>query len=560
MVESTPPDPPSRDSELDTLRRDKEQYRLDVRRLREALEQTELELSKARRRGEEAMLAKSQFLANMSHELRTPMNSIIGFAEILSDKIGADIDPRYQKFLSNILHSGRHLLGLINDILDLSKIEAGHQEPVFEKVSVADVGRGVRGVLLGMATPRNIEIRLDMPPDLPPILADGPKLKQILYNLVANGIKFSDDYGEVILGARRLAAETSPIDEETLEVYVTDHGIGIAAQHHASIFTEFQQIDSSANREHPGAGLGLTLAKRFTEMHGGVITVESMPGAGSTFRVLLPLDASQVILAPTRSDLLPDEDSAAASGGRPPVLVVEDDEPFYRALASDLRAAGYRVERARHGEEALSMAATLMPVAITLDLALPGMDGWEVLKALKLDRRLATIPVIIISLVENHELGFALGADDYFLKPLERRKFLQRLHDLLADAETVPTVLVIDDDVQVHEVLAEDLDAAGYRRLAAFDGEHGLRLARQEAPSIIVLDLMMPGISGFEVAVQLRSDPETAAIPIVVLTAKELTRQERRQLAGLDGLMTKAPMDRRAILSTLRGIEGRPGG
>lgn len=541
------------------LRREKEHYRQELRHLREALEQRERELAAARRRSEEARLAKSQFLANMSHELRTPMNSIIGFAEILSDKVGSGLDLRYQKFLSNILHSGRHLLGLINDVLDLSKIEAGHLEPVFEKVSVEDVARGVRSVLLGMATERKIQIRLDIPKDLPPILADGPKLKQVLYNLVANAIKFSDPHGEVVFGARRLSAEASPIDDETMEIYVVDHGIGIAPEHHASIFTEFHQIDGSANREHPGAGLGLTLAKRFTEMHGGIITLDSMPGAGSTFKVLLPLDASQIILAPTRSELMGEPLTRPEATSQPLVLVVEDDDPFYRALAADLKAAGYRVDRARHGEEALEKVKVSRPAAITLDLALPGMDGWEVLKALKEDEELATIPVIIVSLVENHELGFALGADDYFLKPLERRRFLGRLRHLLDDLDTdeTPTVLIIDDDAALHDLLAVDLDEAGFERLSAFDGERGLQLALEAQPSVIVLDLVMPGMGGFEVAARLRSDPHTAAIPILVLTGKELTRQDRRLLAGVDGLLSKAPMDRRAILSTLRRIEGR---
>lgn len=424
-------DSPQPDAELQTLRQEKELYRQELRQLREALEQRERELAGERRRSEEALLAKSQFLANMSHELRTPMNSIIGFTEILKDKVGADLEPRYQKFLGNILHSGRHLLGLINDILDLSKIEAGRLEPVFEKVSVTDIVLGVRSVLLSMATPRNISLGVEVAADLPPILADGPKLKQILYNLGANGIKFSQDRSEVVLGARRLSAAESVGGEECIEVFVRDHGIGIEERHQASIFAEFHQIDGNANREHPGAGLGLTLVQRLTEMHGGTVSVESTPGEGSTFRVQLPVDASQVILAPNLDELLA-EQGLESGAIRPLILVVEDDDPFFRALASDLKAAGYEVERARHGEEALQKVHQLRPRAITLDLALPGMDGWEVLKALKQEATTAPIPVVIVSLVGNHELGAALGADDYFEKPLERRPFLDRLQRLIA--------------------------------------------------------------------------------------------------------------------------------
>lgn len=244
--------------------------------------------------------------------------------------------------------------------------------------------------------------------------------------------------------------------------------------------------------------------------------------------------------------------------------MVEDDDQFYEALAGDLEADGYRPLQARHGEEALVRVKERRPAVVTLDLELPGMDGWEVLKALKDDPATADIPVIIVSLSGNHELGFALGAEDYFMKPLERRQFLRRLQGILAGSASDPAaarrILIIDDDPEVHSVLGIELEESGYRVLSARDGRRGMELAVSERPAVIVLDLLMPEVNGFEVAAELRERPETAAIPIVILTAKELSTEDRRRLRGKsEGLFTKAPMDRRRLVRTIREIEARRG-
>ena len=549
----------------------KNQQLEELRELNRTLDQRTKELVEANLRGQEASRAKGQFLANMSHELRTPLNSIIGFSEILVEKISDDLSPRYQKFLQNILTSGRHLLSLINDILDLSKIEAGKVELMFEAVSVVDVAHGVRSVMAGIAGQRQIDLELDLADDLPRIVADGPKVKQILYNLVSNAVKFSPEGSRVIIGARLRDPSRSPIDAETLELRVIDQGIGIDPENHRLIFDEFRQVDGAVTRSHGGTGLGLALVRRFVEMHGGRISLESEPGKGSTFRIHLPLDASSVLLHPESTDTFPTpfEPEPSADGSeidvrRPEVLVVEDDEPFFRALSSDLEEAGYAPCWARHGEEALRWVRQRLsqghpPAVITLDLVLPGIDGWEVLKALKSDPDTATIPVIIVSLVENHELGFALGAEDYFLKPLERRQFIDRLSALsLGEESQAHTVLVVDDDPQVHEMLEDALDDAGYRMLGAHGGREGLEMAQSERPSLVVLDLMMPEVNGFEVAAALADDPTTADIPVVILTAKDLTHLDRERLAGkVEGLLSKAPMDRGHLLRTIRDIDRR---
>ena len=450
------------------LAREKSHQLEELKRLTATLDRQARELADAHLRSQEASRAKSQFLANMSHELRTPLNSVIGFSEILGEKLEDQLEPRFNKFLKNILDSGRHLLGLINDILDLSKIEAGKMELSLEKVSLADVVHGVRSVMLGVVGSRGIELEVEIAEDLPPLVADGPKVKQILYNLVSNAIKFSPDHSTVRILARPLAAGDSLLSVESAEIQVVDEGIGISPEDQITIFEEFRQVDGEVSRAHGGTGLGLALVQRFAEMHGGIVSLESEAGRGSTFTVCLPVDASRVMLTPAGEAERAARAAEELRKNHPAVLVVEDDEPFFQALAADLEGAGYRPLWAHHGEEALRLAREAQPAAITLDLALPGMDGWEVLKALKDDPAVAHIPVIIVSLLENHELGFALGAEGYFLKPLERQQFLGRLKEMLGDADTPRRpALIVDDDAEVHQLLEEELERAGYEVLSA---------------------------------------------------------------------------------------------
>ena len=538
----------------------------ELQRLTEELDRRGRELAEASLRIQDANRAKSQFLANMSHELRTPLNSIIGFSEILSEKLEEKIEPRFNRFLHNILSSGRHLLGLINDILDLSKIEAGRMEMIYEPVAVPNIVHGVESVMQGIAARRQIRIRTEIAPDLPPIVADPPRVKQILYNLVSNAVKFSREGSEVGLCARYGAGLLGGADAMVLEV--SDQGIGIRSEDQQLIFEEFRQVDGGTTRNMGGTGLGLALVRRFVEMHGGAVEVESEPGAGSTFRVLLPLDAERAVSRRSPDDPIsfgfPAAEAVAAAeevrANRPLVLVAEDDEVFFRALAVDLEAAGYRVVRARSGDEALDLAVAEMPSVMTLDLVLPGRDGWEVLKELKSNSLTAAIPVIIVSLVENHELGFALGADDYFLKPLDRDRFVERLRELAPGrpGRGRPSVLVIDDDPAVHDVLSIELTDAGYDLLSAADGESGVALAAKARPSVIVLDLIMDGWDGFRTAGALRRDPANAATPIIVFTSKELSGEERSRLAeSTSALLSKSPDDRKALVRTIAELESR---
>ncbi|KAB2967124.1 MAG: response regulator [Thermoanaerobaculia bacterium] len=537
----------------------------DLRRLADELDQRTRDLAEANRRIQDANRAKSRFLANMSHELRTPLNSIIGFSEILTDKLGGRIEPRFERFLGNIVTSGRHLLGLINNILDLSKIEAGRMELQLEAASAADIVHGVASVMHGMAAQRDIRLEVEVSDQLPPIVADPPRVKQILYNLVSNAIKFSGPGQTVKMRARLLEARDSPLAERSLLFEVEDEGVGIRREDQELIFEEFRQVDGGSTRNMGGTGLGLALVKRFAEMHGGRVRVESEPGRGSCFRVHLPLDATRHTGRRRSGEPLSfgftvaELHDAIGQGAAPRVLIAEDDDEFARALAADLAAAGYRVARARTGEEALALVRSEPPDAVALDLVLPGLDGWQVLQALKADAATREVPVIVVSLVANHELGFALGAADYFVKPLDRERFLARLAELVPSGDpATPAVLVVDDDPQIHDFLGHALEEAGYLPISALSGSEGVELAAARRPAVIVLDLLMEGMDGFQAAAELQRMPETRNIPILVFTSKEASEADRRRLSGAaSGFLSKAPEDRRRLVGVVRDLAGR---
>jgi signal transduction histidine kinase/DNA-binding response OmpR family regulator len=537
----------------------------ELQRLADELDRRGRELAEANLRAQEANRAKSQFLANMSHELRTPLNSIIGFSEILAEKLDGRIEPRYDKFLHNILGSGRHLLALINDILDLSKIEAGKMELFFEPLSVGDLVRGVESVMHGVAARRRIELATHVDADLPPIIADPPRLKQVLYNLLSNAVKFSPEGGTVSIRATRLAAPESPLGVDSVALEVEDRGIGIRREDQQLIFDEFRQVDGQTTRNMGGTGLGLALVKRFVEMHGGRVEVHSEEGHGSRFRVVLPLDASLASgRRPTGEPLsfgftLADARAAIDLAGQPLVLVAEDDDAFFTGVAAELVAAGYRVVRAARGDEALEIARSAHPAAIVLDLVLPVRDGWEVLKELKASAETSDIPVLICSIVPDQDLGLALGADEYFLKPLDRRRFLDRLGEIVPAAPARRSrVLVIDDDPLVHDYLTLELEDAGYDVLSALGGRSGVEMAAAERPEVIILDLVMDDVDGIRAAMELQARPETGHIPIVVFTSKELDGDERRRLAErMAAVLSKAPEDRRRLPAVLQELESR---
>ena len=512
------------------------------------------ELQMKNQQAEEANRAKSTFLANMSHELRTPMNAIIGFSEILTERLADKLEPRYLGFLRSILQSGQHLLSIINDILDLSKVEAGKMEVYPEVFPVRAAIDSVAQVMKGLTSKKSIHIVIDVAPDVTEIETDLGKFKQVLYNLVSNAVKFSRSSSTVSIRARRNAVPRGssgsseflgvprqtgesteeprgprgteePLSPETITVTVTDSGIGIAPEHLGVIFDEFQQLDSATSRRYGGTGLGLSLVKKYVELQGGTMHVESTPGEGSAFSFTLPRRfAGTAIPTPIVSP----EGIVVPPGDR--VLVVEDEDDGFEALSAYLQSAGYVPIRARSGEEALKLARATRPLAITLDLVLPGMEGWSVLRELKSDPLTVDIPVIIVSLLDNRELAMAVGANDYFVKPVDWPRLMRRLTEITAESSRGARLLLIDDDEAVHAMLEQELSGHGFVVDSARSGAEGLARAETFRPDVIILDLMMPGMSGFEVAQRLRLRESTAQIPIVVLTAKDITAEDREQL------------------------------
>jgi signal transduction histidine kinase/DNA-binding response OmpR family regulator len=529
---------------------DLQQKRLRIRALEseektqiEELQRLTTELGGANRRIQESDRLKSQFLANMSHELRTPLNSIIGFSEILVERLDGGVDPKHYGFLKHIHASGQHLLGIINDILDLSKIEAGKMEIYPEFFAIAPVIESVCHMMRGM-TKSHPRFVCDVPNDLPFIETDLAKFKQVLFNLISNAIKFSPGDSTITISARFVGAGDA---EGAINVTVMDEGMGIDPRHHELIFEEFRQIDATVRREFGGTGLGLALVKRFVELQGGRVSVESSPGRGSTFSFRLPVRSRAAVVSRAAE--------VETSPGLDRVLVVEDDANAYDLIASALRSAGYSAARARYGEEAIKLANDLRPLAITLDLVLPGIDGWEVLKRLKSDHVTRDIPIVIISVVENRDLGIALGADDYFVKPVDRERLLERVRTLSSRGDSRPRLLLIDDDAAVHSLLDAELSPDGFAIESAFSGEQGLLAARENTPDVIILDLMMPGMSGFEVADSLKEDPLTANIPILILTSKEISVDERLDLQSkVTSFIQKGKSARAQLLREIRRI------
>ena len=473
----------------------------------------------------EANAHKSVFLASMSHELRTPLNAVLGFSELLLDAPQRNFSLEQQRrFLQQIHNSGKHLLGLINDILDLAKVEAGHMELRVQTVAVAGVLDQVMSTVEPLAAQK--QIRLSATADgAGDVAADPGKLKQMLLNLVSNAIKFTPEGGSVAVAARRLP--------DRMEVAVTDSGIGIAQKDLERIFREFQQVDSGIGRQQQGTGLGLSLTRRFAALHGGDVTVVSTPGKGSTFTLTLPLHAVAQAAASSAPPVvdLPGENVDAE---RPLVLVVEDDSAAAELIIHQLDQAGFRSEVIPLGADVLQRARVLKPIAITLDILLPDSDGWQVLSRLKHDPATSAIPVIVVSIVDEPGIGIALGALDYFVKPVDTKLLadrLQSVRDGLAAKRKV-SVLVIDDEPSNRDWVAGVLQPAGFDVILASGGREGIELARSRRPDLVLLDLMMPEVNGFEVVGALRSEAATRDTPIMVLTAKDLTRRERSNLEG----------------------------
>ena len=487
---------------------------------------------------------KSEFLANMSHELRTPLNAIIGFSDVLLEKMFGELNAKQTDYLQDILSSGKHLLGLINDILDISKVEAGRMELERKRFALNDVLENSLKMIHERARRHNITLNLEVDSEIGIIEADERMIKQVIVNLLTNAVKFTPNEGRIDVSAQ--------LKDDEVWVSVRDTGIGIAPEDQSRIFDEFQQAKQGTMKSEDGTGLGLTLAKKFVEMHGGRIWVESEMGVGSTFTFTIPIQVS----TPVAETMVQELAQAARTG--PTILLIEDDARAIDLLTLYLTAADFNIVVARDGDEGLAIARRIHPAAITLDIMLPHVDGWDFLAQAKADAEIANIPVIIISILDERGKGIALGAAEYIVKPANRYDLLATLHRLTLTPQAMngsAKVLVIDDDPLAIELVEVVLQPEGYTVLKTLNGEEGITLANRESPKLIILDLLMPEIDGFTVVERLRADPATANIPIVILTSKTMTREEKERLNGqISYLARKAEFNRAGFVELVRSF------
>ena len=461
---------------------------------------------------------KSEFLASMSHELRTPLNAVIGFSEVLLERMSGDnLSARQEDYVRDIWESGRHLLALLNDILDLSKVEAGRLELDYSAFSVRDALEASLSLVRERAVEHKIALDLQIGSEVSVVEADELRFKQVLLNLLSNAVKFTGDEGRIEVRAT--------VDGDMLTVAVADNGLGVGPEDRERIFESFEQGTRRPPRAE-GTGLGLALSKRIVELHGGRIWLETEVNVGSTFGFTLPLRAR----GPVGERAVAAREPTAPSS--PTVVIVEDDRRSLELLGLYLEGTGVNVVAARDGQEGLEVVRRLHPAAVVLDLYLPKLDGWDVLALLKADHDTSAIPVIIVSMVDERGKGFALGAAEYLVKPVGRDEVLAALNRALALPESQPSVVAIDDDPKALALVTAVLERAGWTVLQAASGEDGVALARSRHPSVVLVDLVMPGMDGFDVVARLRRDPETASIPIVILTAKALTREDKERLRG----------------------------
>jgi len=487
---------------------------------------------------------KSQFLANMSHELRTPLNSIIGFSRVILKGIDGPLTDLQRQDLEAIFNSGQHLLGLINDILDISKIEAGKMDLAFEPVDMADVVRGVMSTAIALVKDKPVELQQSVPPDLPPVIADGRRIRQVLLNLVSNAAKFTNE------GFIRVEVAAS---DDVMTVSVVDSGIGIPADKLPTIFEAFTQADASPSRKYGGTGLGLTISKSFIGLHDGEIWVESEPGVGSTFHFTLPIRGPRSLRQEGEppEDELPDtdEEEIEPEPDGKLILCVEDDEGVITLFRRYLHRQGYRIVGLTDSSRAVAEAKRLQPHAITLDVMMPGKDGWQVIRELKADPETQHIPVVMCTIVSEKGRGMSLGAADYLVKPVLEQDLLAAL-DRLDREQGHHRVLVVDDHPEDRSLLRRIIESQeGYEVVEASGGQEAIAMVRQERPHLIILDLLMPEVDGFAVLEAVKANEATRSIPIIVVTAKELTDEDHHFLNHhIEALVQKGVLEQQELL------------
>ncbi|WP_166405105.1 response regulator [Desulfonema ishimotonii] len=517
----------------------------------EELRTRKAELEVQRRRTEKADRLKSEFLSNMSHELRTPLNSVLALSQLMLSRGTGKKPEQEEEYLRVIERNGRHLLSLINDILDLSRIEADRMDLFLTDFAPWDVITETIETVRPLAEEKGVKMTARADSETMSLYADEEKVRQILLNLLANAVKFTET-GEIEIRGKQTA--------DTVSVSVRDTGVGIRKEDLVHIFDEFRQADGSTTRNYEGTGLGLAICQKLARLMGGEITVHSVPGTGSTFTLTLPAysrespETPEIRRTPPEPAPVHSGETAVSEPKGEAVLVVDDDAAVCSLIRAYLSGAGYRVVTAHGGREALELARQIQPFAITLDILMPDMDGWEVLRTLRADPETAHIPVLMVSVSEDQGTGTALGAAGYVAKPIDRQLLLSEIKKT-ASARKVRRILVVDDDPLVRNQLEDILAEMGYVIESVAGGRDALASVSAHAPDMVLLDLMMPDMDGFQVLDHIRSQPDTAQLPVIILTAKDLTGAERETLAqSVNRVITKSAMDVNLLLTEIESV------
>jgi signal transduction histidine kinase/DNA-binding response OmpR family regulator len=495
--------------------RDELEQRVHERTAQLAAANKQLELKN--REVERATKLKSQFLASMSHELRTPLNAIVGFSDLLAEKTAGPLNDKQGRFVGHVRDGARHLLQLINDILDLSKIEAGQLEMHCENFQIEEALPEVLSTCRPLAMAKNIEVEQRLTAGLP-VYADRVRFKQILYNLLSNAVKFTPKDGKIEIGCHQ--------NGDLVSISVKDTGIGIRPEDHAAVFEEFRQLEAGAEATHEGTGLGLAITRRLVEQQGGTISLESAVGKGSRFTFSLPFGSKAARAVSPPKTLSRSSTAVEGDIGKPLLLIVDDELSSRELLASYLNSE-YRIAMAESEVEALEKVKQLRPDAVILDVLMEKGNGFDTLVALRKQAETAALPIIILSVLDQKNVGFALGATDYLIKPMRKSELLETVHKHVSpQADDDSVILLVDDDPKALELLEDTLRSAGYETQSVLSGARALEVLSSKMVSAVLLDLLMPGMDGFQVIGHIRQQAALKELPILVMTAKTLTTQE----------------------------------